>query len=138
MTTNRIIAAAVVLGTVITVASGATAADAKKGAKVFNKCKTCHIVEATGPKKVGPPLAGFLGRKAGSLDGYKFSSDLKAAGDKGLVWTDATFLSYMEDTKSFVGGFIGKKKANTKMAFAGLKKSSDRDDLLAYLKDVTK
>ena len=118
--------------------SNAVAGDAKKGAKVFNKCKTCHIVETKGPTKVGPSLSGLFGRKAGTVAGFKYSDDMKAAGEKGLVWTDATFLAYMKGTKSYIGRFIGKKRAKTTMVFGGLKKKSDREYLLAYLKEVTK
>ena len=114
------------------------AGNSEKGKKVFNKCGICHITAATGAKKLGPPLAGIFGRKAGSLEGYKYSNDFKAAGEKGLVWTEETFLAYMENTKAFIGSFIGKKSASTKMVFSGLKTKAERDDLLAYLKEATK
>ena len=63
---------------------------------------------------------------------------MKAAGKKGLVWNGETFVAYIAEPKKYLGGVIGKKKARTKMAFRGLKKSKDRDDLLAYLMKVTK
>jgi cytochrome c len=132
------LAATLVLTASIIATPALASGNAKKGEKVFNKCKTCHIVEAAGPKKVGPPLGGIMGRKAGTLPGFKYSADLKAAGEKGLVWNDETFLAYMKDTKKFIGTFVDKKVAKTTMAFAGLKKESDREDLLAYIKQVTK
>ena len=44
--------------------------DAARGEKVFGKCKTCHEI-ATAKNKVGPTLQGVIGRKAGTLEGFK-------------------------------------------------------------------
>ncbi len=111
--------------------------DAKRGKKVFNKCKACHKLVA-GKKAVGPSLHGMFGRTAGTTKKFKYSKDMKAAGEKGLVWNDETFLAYMAKPKKFIGSLIGKKKAKTRMAFNGLKKEKDRVNLLAYLKQATK
>ena len=111
--------------------------DAKRGKKVFNKCKACHKLVA-GKKAVGPSLHGMFGRKAAMVKKFKYSKDMKAAAAKGLVWTDETFLDYMKNPKKFIGKQIGKKKAKTRMAFNGLKKEKDRVNLLAYLKQATK
>ena len=80
----------------------------------------------------------MFGRKAGTAPGFKFSEDMIAAGEKGLVWNDETFLAYMEKPKKYIGSFIGKNKARTRMSFNGLRKKKDRDNLLAYLKEATK
>jgi cytochrome c len=115
----------------------ATAGDSAAGAKVFNKCKTCHTLEA-GKNKVGPSLHGLFGRTAGTLDGFKYSEDMKAAGAKGLVWDEKNFVDYIADPKPFIGNIIGEKKATTKMVFPGLKNQKEREDLLAYLKEAAK
>ena len=117
-------------------AGHAQAADPAKGKKVFNKCKACHDVGLK--KRVGPPLKGFLGRQAASVKGYKYSKDFRAAGAAGLVWTEETFIEYIQKPKPFIGGKIGKKRAKTKMAFPGLKKEQQAIDLHAYLKEATK
>ena len=113
------------------------AGDAAKGKKVFKKCRACHKLVA-GKKGIGPNLSGLFGRTAGTLKGFKYSKDMKAAGAKGLVWTDEAFVKFMADPKRYLGGLIGRKKARTRMAFNGLKKAKDRDNLLAYLKQATK
>ncbi len=113
------------------------AGDAAKGKKVFRKCRACHKLVA-GKKAIGPTLHAIFGRKAGTLEGFKYSKDMKAAGEKGLVWTDETFLAYMAKTKRYIGSYIGKRRAKTRMAFAGLKKKKDRQNLLAYLREATK
>jgi len=102
------------------------AADLKKGKKVFNKCKACHALEA-GKKKVGPSLHGVFGRTAGSVDGFKYS---KAMADSGIVWDETTIAEYLKQPRKYIPG--------NKMAFAGLKKQADIDNLMAYLKENTK
>jgi cytochrome c len=111
--------------------------DAARGKKVFNKCRACHKL-VLGKKAIGPSLFGIFGRKAGTLKGYRYSKDMKAAGAKGLVWTEKTFDDFIANPKGYVGKVIGKKKGRIKMAFGGLKKAKDRDNLIDYLEKATK
>jgi len=99
--------------------------DAAKGEKVFAECKACHEVEK-GVNKVGPTLKGLVGRKAASVEGYKYSEAMLAKGAEGVVWDEATLTAYLPDPKGFV--------PKTKMAFAGLKKPEEVADVIAYLK----
>ena len=99
--------------------------DAAAGEKVFAKCKACHEVEKA-VNKVGPTLKGVVGRKAASVEGYKYSEAMLAKGAEGVVWDEATLTAYLPDPKGFV--------PKTKMAFAGLKKPEDVANVIAYLK----
>ena len=96
------------------------------GAEVFKKCRACHDVGEGAKNKVGPLLNDIVGRHAGSIDGFNYSDANKAAGAKGLVWTDDVLFKYLENPLTFMQG--------TKMAFAGLKDEQDRRDVIAYLK----
>jgi cytochrome c len=99
--------------------------DAVAGEKVFNKCKTCHEAEK-GVNRVGPTLKGVVGRKAGSVEGFKYSEAMAAKGTEGLIWDEANLTSYITDPKGFIAG--------NKMAFAGIKKPDELANLIAYLK----
>ena len=99
--------------------------DAAAGEKVFIKCKACHENEQ-GVNKIGPTLKGIVGRKTASVEGYSYSDAMKAKGDAGQVWDEATLTAYLPDPKAYVPG--------TKMAFAGLKNPQEVADVIAYLK----
>jgi cytochrome c len=73
----------------------AMSADAEKGAKVFNRCKACHVADAA-TNKVGPNLFGIIGRKAASVEGFNYSDAMKAKGAEGLVWDAASIKEYMQ------------------------------------------
>lgn len=122
---KRIFFAVTALGLMSGVALADDDGDAAKGEKVFNQCKACHDVDK-GINKVGPTLKGIIGRQIATVEGYAYSEDMKAFGEARKVWDDETFLEYIENPKKDV--------PKTKMAFAGLKKEDQREDLLAYLK----
>lgn len=106
--------------------------DPKKGKRVFNKCRACHTLEA-GKNRIGPSLHGMFGRRAGTAPGYKFSKAMKKYGAKdgaNVIWTPELFRTYIAKPRKVVKG--------TKMAFPGLKKKADRDNLTAYLMEATK
>ncbi len=98
----------------------------KAGEKVFKKCKACHTVGEDAKNKVGPHLNDVFGRTAGTIEGFKYSKAMIAAGEGGLVWNDETITEFLKKPKKFI------KK--TKMSFAGLKKDQQITDLMAYLK----
>ena len=124
---GRILSTALALAFAAALGSGPALADGDpaKGKKVFNKCKTCHTLMA-GKKKIGPHLEGIMGRAAGSVEGYKYSKAMK---ESGITWDEESLDAYLRKPKEYVKG--------TKMAFAGLKKEGDRENLIAYLKANT-
>lgn len=126
---------------VATIASGALAesGDAAAGEKVFKKCKSCHMIQdAAGENivkggKTGPNLYGIVGRTAGTFEGFKYGSDIVAAGEGGLVWDEETFVAYVADPKAFLREHLGDDGAKSKMTYR-LKKGAE--DVYAYLMSV--
>lgn len=96
-------------------------ADVAKGEKVFGKCKACHKLE-DGANSTGPHLYNIVDRATGSVDGFGYSGALVAVTPS---WDTEALNAFLENPKGYAPG--------TKMAFAGLKKLSDRVNLIAYL-----
>ncbi|MCP5073131.1 MAG: c-type cytochrome [Rhodobacteraceae bacterium] len=96
-----------------------------KGARVFDRCKSCHSLSSSADKKVGPPLAGIVGKPAASAEGYKYSNALLNAAAKGLVWTPQTLDEFLINPNRSILGI--------KMRVSGLKEQVDRDNLIAFL-----
>ncbi len=118
----RAVAAALAAAALFAGAS-ATAGDAAAGRSVYNnRCAQCHSAASNGPTILGPTLFGVVGRKAGTVHGFSYSSAMKASG---LVWTDDRLLAYLPAPAKLVPG--------TKMTFAGLKSPDQLSDLIAYL-----
>ena len=114
---------AIAIGASLIVGGSAFAGDIKAGEKVFKKCKACHYADRE-KHKTGPHLVNIMGREAGSLEDYKkYSKAMKASG---IVWDDTTLADYLRAPKKYVKG--------TKMAFVGLKKDADIENVIAYLK----
>ena len=104
--------------------------DVEKGAIVFKKCFICHAVGDGAKVKVGPPLNDIVDAKAGAFDGYSYSPKLKELAAQGLTWTEENLHAYLLNPKQLVPG--------GKMAFPGLKKEEERQNVIAYLKTFSK
>lgn len=104
------------------VAPLANAADATRGAGVFDEeCSECHSV-TPGKNKKGPSLAGVVGRPAGSIADFNYSDAMKASG---ITWSADRLGAYVTAPKKTVPG--------GKMKYDGLASDQARADLIAYL-----
>lgn len=93
------------------------------GKRLFLRCTACHAVSAQAGKKIGPHLAGIVGRKAGSLPNFAYSPAMRRAT---VTWNEATLDRWLQRPQAVVPG--------TTMAFAGIAKPEERKALISYLK----
>jgi cytochrome c len=101
-------------------ASPGYAQDAEHGKTIFKACATCHTTDQA--DRVGPGLGGIIGRKAGTVPGFRYSDAMK---NSDIVWDAKILDAYLESPQKAVPG--------NRMPYAGLMNPTDRTDLVAYL-----
>src|SRR5713101_6710818 len=80
--------ALLLLGSSRTFAAGDVAA----GERTFSRCAPCHATEQ-GANKIGPSLAGVVGRRAGTAPGFKYSPALANAP---ITWDDSSLDKFLQ------------------------------------------
>jgi len=107
----------------LSVGSAANAdGDARRGAQVYRACVACHALEP-GLHLSGPSLDGFIGRMAGTAEGFvRYSTGLK---DAGFSWNAAALDGWMKDPAGMI--------PDTYMTFRGIDDPQARADLAAFL-----
>lgn len=108
----------------------AHAGDVVKGAKIYKKCVSCHMIGDGAKNRVGPHLNGIIGREIGAIADYKYSKAMVKYATTAKVWSEENLAAYLESPRKVVKG--------GRMAFAGLRKEKDRADVIAYLKENAK
>lgn len=105
---------------------GQRGADAASGQLEFNNaCRTCHTVKE-GDNRLGPNLYKVLGRKAGSLPNYAYSSAMREAG---FVWDKEKLDQFITEPDAVVRG-------NKMKPYGGLGSAEIRTKIIAYLELV--
>ena len=94
----------------------------EKGEKIFKKCKACHQVGISAKHRTGPHLNALVGRVAGELEDFKYSTAMSGSG---VIWDEETLSAFLADPKTLIPG--------TRMTFAGLRSADDIGDVIAYL-----
>ena len=98
-------------------------AEDPSGQQAFNNaCRTCHMVRE-GDNRLGPNLHKVVGRKAGSLPDYGFSSAMKEAG---FVWDEEKLDRFIANPDEVVPG-------NSMKPFGGLASGGERKKIIAFL-----
>lgn len=123
-------------------ADGHATGDADAGAKVFNKCKSCHMIVSDDGDvivkggRTGPNLYGLVGRVPGGVEDFKYGKDIVAAGAAVPDgWDEATFVGYMKDPRGWLRETLDDSKAKSKMSFK-LRKDDESANVWAYIASV--
>jgi cytochrome c len=133
-----ILAAATVATPVL--AQEAASGDPEAGEKAFRQCKACHmIVDDEGNNivrggRVGPNLYGIVGRTAGSVEDFRYSGLLSAAGEQELAWDEESFVGYVQDPTGWLQEYTG-EDGRGKMSYQ-VRKEEDAVNVWAYLASV--
>jgi cytochrome c len=100
-------------------------ADVAAGEAAFARCKACHTDSNGGPNGIGPNLWGVVGRPVASHAGFAYSDAMKAHVNDSATWTLDALDEFVTAPQKVVAG--------TKMSFAGLRDTTARINLFAYL-----
>ena len=103
----------------------AEAGNAEAGQRVFNQCRACHTINEGGRSGVGPNLWGIVGRRAGAVEGFRYSSNMRELAAGGLTWTEDRLRAYIQNPKAVV--------PQGSMSYVGLRNDAQLNDLMAYL-----
>jgi len=100
------------------------AADAAKGEAAFvRQCAICHTIDKGGDNRLGPNLFGIVGRRAGTVQGFKYTNAFRNTAT--FEWTEGLLGPWIALPAVMVPG--------TAMAtFPGVS-DRDKDDIVAYL-----
>lgn len=108
-----------------TVLAADCAPDQGHGAQVFaNECAVCHSVTKGMTGMMGPNLAGVVGRKSGSLEGFNYSQAMRS---KDINWQAENIAQLITQPQAFVPG--------TYMPYMGLASADDRQAVVCFLKE---
>jgi cytochrome c len=101
------------------------AAKPPDGAALFKQqCATCHTTNLAEPVRQGPPLLKIVGRPAGKVDGFHYSTGFAKAD---FVWDDAKLDAWLTNPQEIVPG--------TMMAYRQAKPET-RAAIIGYLKEL--
>ena len=97
--------------------------DPESGQLTFNNaCRTCHTIKE-GDNRLGPNLHNIIGRKAGSLPNYGYSSAMKGAD---FVWDKEKLDRFIAKPDEVMPG-------NNMKPYGGLTSAEDRAKVIAFL-----
>jgi cytochrome c len=107
--------------------SPSSSADVESGQLVFNNaCRTCHTTNKD-DNRLGPHPYKIIGRKAGSLPNYSYSSAMKGAD---FVWDEAKLDRFIANPDEMVPG-------NNMKPYGGLASADERAKVIAFLQSLT-
>ena len=106
--------------------SGAAASPEERGRRAFGQCGACHSAREGDASRIGPNLYGIIGRRAGALEDFAYSTAMR---DAGLNWDTVTLDAFLADPEGYV--------PKNRMALpGGIPDPQRRADLIAYLETL--
>lgn len=125
---------AIALGCMSLAAGSALAeGDPAAGERAFRQCGACHTLD--GSHRVGPSLQGIFGRQAGTAESFRYSPDMVAAGEAGVVWDADNLFTYLDNPAEFLKEATGKDRVQTRMPNR-YPDETVRRDIIAYLEQA--
>jgi cytochrome c len=118
---SAFLAAVSIVGATPVLADAGPNGDAAHGRALYQGCQACHSID---DNDLGPKHRGVVGRRAGSVEDYSYSTALR---NSGLTWDEATLDRWLTNPSALVPG--------TKMFFK-IDDPQARADIIAYLKEL--
>lgn len=125
-------------------ADGHASGDAASGEEQFNRqCVACHVVVdddgntlAGRTARTGPNLYGIAGGPIGAVEGFRYSDSILALGEADELWTEESFVAYVQDPTGWLRDVLDDSRARGKMAYK-VRDEQDAFDLYAYFASLT-
>lgn len=107
------------------IAVPANAQNSPDGERLYQqRCGSCHSIEP-GQNRLGPHLAGVVGRTAGTVEGARYSQDMQKST---IVWDDKTLDTYLDNPRAVI--------PRTTMTVA-LRDAAQRSAIIDYLRKLS-
>lgn len=103
--------------------------DPVRGETLFQQCSGCHQIGPNAKNRIGPHLNDIFDRRAGSIDGFRYSKSMQRAAADGLTWDLTRLDAYIANPRALVSG--------TRMSYRGMADPQDRHDVLAYMRSYS-
>jgi cytochrome c len=112
------------LASLVLAATATNAADVAAGKTAFvRQCALCHTIDKDGPNRYGPNLFGIVGRKAASVQSFKYSPAFKSTAS--WDWNEEALEGWISSPRAMVPG--------STMGVFQCVADRDRNDIIAYL-----
>ncbi len=114
--------------------------DATAGEEQFaRQCIACHLVAdgdgnvlAGRTARTGPNLYALAGRSPGTVEGFAYSDALLEVGEGETIWSEETFVAFVQDPTDWLRATLDDRRARGKMAFQ-VRDEEDAIDIYAFL-----
>lgn len=114
--------------------------DAAAGEQQFaRQCVSCHVVQneagevlAGRNARTGPNLWQAVGNRPAHVEGFAYSSAMKAYGESGVLWAEDNLVHYLLDPTAHLREALGDSSARSKMAYK-VRDEGQARDIAAYL-----